>query len=239
MKCIIVDDEPIARIGIKELIKRVPQLELTGSFEDTRSASDFLSENPVDLVFLDVQMPGVNGIDFARHIQGNTLVIFTTAYSEYALDSYEVDAVDYLIKPIEWERFSRAVHKAATYHSLLLKEEKEIIDNRSVDFLFVRSERKYVKVTYKEILFVEGLKDYVIIQTENRKIITKMYLTTMQDLLPQRIFLRINRSYIINLEQIDSFNNNDVFIKNYEIAIGDSYREAFFRVFASNRNKID
>ncbi|HCO68963.1 MAG TPA: DNA-binding response regulator, partial [Dysgonomonas sp.] len=123
MKCIIVDDEPIAREGLEVLINKFPELNLMGSFDSADSASDFIKNNSVDLVFLDIEMPGINGLEFARTIPKETLVIFITAYSEYALDSYEVDALDYLVKPIEQARFKKAVEKANSYHSLLLNEE--------------------------------------------------------------------------------------------------------------------
>jgi DNA-binding LytR/AlgR family response regulator len=187
-----------------------------------------MNENPVDLVFLDIQMPGVNGLEFAKSIPKTTLVIFITAFTEYALDSYEVDAVGYLVKPIEPSKFRKAVEKAIAYHSLLLDEEKKAVENIGDEYIFVKSDRRYFKVNLKDILFVEGLKDYVIIQLEDRRIITRMSLKNIQDLLPQNAFFRINRSYIINREQIDSFDNNDVFIKSYEIAIGNSFRDLFF-----------
>lgn len=235
MRCIIVDDEPIARIGMKKLVKEIPVLEFIDDFEDAESTSEFLQNNQIDLIFLDIQMPGINGIDFAKSIPRHTLVIFTTAFSEYALDSYEVDAIDYLVKPIEIERFRKAVEKASCYLSLLMEAEKEEAPDVESDFIFVKSERRFFKVYYKDILFVEGLKDYVVIQTENRKIITKMYLKTIKDLLPQSIFLRINRSYIVNLQRVESFDNNDVFIGNYEIAIGNGYRDTFFSKFESKK----
>lgn len=235
MRCIIVDDEPIARIGMKKLIKEIPQLEFISDFEDAESASEFLLNNQIDLVFLDIQMSGINGIEFAKSIPKHTLVIFTTAFSEYALDSYEVDAIDYLVKPIEIDRFTKAVDKASCYLSLLMEAEKEETPDIESDYIFVKSERKFFKVYYKDILFVEGLKDYVVIQTENKKIITKMYLKTIKDLLPQSLFFRVNRSYIINLQQVESFDNNDVFIRNYEIAIGNGYRDTFFSKFESKK----
>lgn len=227
MKCIIVDDEPIACMGPTVLVDKISQLELVGSFEDAESASEFMSNNTVDLVFLDIQMPGINGIDFAKNIPRNTLVIFTTAYSEYALDSYDVDAIDYLVKPIEEDRLAKAVQKAIAYHTLLMNEEN--VGDIESDHIFVKSERKFFKVNYKDVLFIEGLKDYVIIQTESKRIITKMYLKNILELLPQSIFFRVNRSYIVNLNRIESFDNNDIFINTYEIGIGNSYREAFFQ----------
>ena len=228
MKCIIVDDEPIARKGVKKLVEEIPALELLDSFNSAKAAAVFMEENPVDLVFLDIQMPGASGIEFAWSIPKTTLVIFITAFTEYALDSYEVDAVGYLVKPVEPAKFRKAVEKALAYHSLLMDEEKKAVENVGDEYIFVKSDRRYFKVNLKDILFIEGLKDYVVIQLEGKRIITRMSLKSIQELLPQSAFLRINRSYVINREQIDSFDNNDVFIKSYEIAIGNSFRETFF-----------
>ena len=237
MKCIIVDDEPIARKGIKNLVDQVPQLEPLDSFNSAEAASLFLLNNPVDLIFLDIHMSGITGIEFAKNVNKNTLIIFTTAYSEYALDSYEVEAIDYLVKPIEGERFRKAVDKAIAYHTLLVSEEKKSVENVEDQYIFVKSDRKYFKVNLSDILFIEGLKDYVIIQLDGQRIITKLNLKTMHDLLPKTIFLRVNRSYIVNINKIDSFDNNDVFIKTYEIAIGNTYRESFFNDFISKKSK--
>lgn len=234
ISCIIVDDEPIAREGLETLINKIPQLSLNGIFDSAESATSYLKDNLVDLIFLDIEMPEISGLEFARTIPENTLIIFTTAYSEYGADSYEVDAVDYLVKPIEPERFQKAVDKAILYISLLENAESEEIEPDN-DFIFVKSERRYFKVYYSDILYIEGLKNYVIIHTEKRKIMTKIYLRTIDELLPAKIFFRINKSYIVNLKRIDSFDNNDVFIGKYEIAIGNAYREEFYNIFMSRR----
>ena len=231
MNCIIVDDEPLAREAIEILVKDTSQLNLLGMFNNALAASKFMEENPVDLIFLDIQMPGITGIEFARNISKRSLVIFTTAYSEYAVDSYEVDAIDYLIKPIDPERFHKAVNKAIAYHSLLLKEEKENIEAGNTEYFFVKSERRYFKINYKDILFIEGLKDYVIIQLDEQRVITRMNLKNIFELLPKHDFLRVNKSYIVNTKHIDSFDNNDIFIKTHEIAIGNTYRDTFFEAF--------
>ena len=236
MRRIIVYDEPIARKGIQKLVARISQLELLDSFNSAEAAAGYMQITNVDLIFLDIQMPGVNGIEFARSIPKHTLIIFTTAYSEYALDSYEVDAVDYLVKPIDAAKFRKAVDKAITYHSLLLDEDKKSVENVEDECIFVKSDRKYFKVNLKDILFIEGLKDYVIIQLDGQRIITRMNVKTIHDLLPKSIFLRINRSYIVNRNHIESFDNNDVFIKQHEIAIGNSYRDAFFEELLNNRS---
>lgn len=232
MNCIIVDDEPLGRKAIQLLVQDSPSLTLCRDFGDTLSASKFMQTNPVDLVFLDIKMPGVNGLDFARTIPANTLVIFVTAYAEYALDSYEVDALDYLVKPIEMDRFKRAVEKACTYHALLSSEiNKGSVESVSEEHIFVKAERRYFKVQLKHILFVEGLKDYVVIQTSEQRLITKMNLKSIHELLPKNVFLRINKSFIVNTQHIDSFDNNDVCISKYEISIGNSYRDYFFEKF--------
>lgn len=232
MNCIIVDDEPLAREAMQLLIDESKSLQLVGSFNSAAAASGFMKQHVVDLVFLDIQMPGITGMEFARTISKRTLVIFTTAYTEYALDSYEVDAIDYLIKPVEAERFRKAVEKALSYHSLLLKEEKEAIETiAAMEYFFVKAERKYFKVNFSDILFIEGLKDYVIIQLSDQRIITRMSMKAIADFLPGHIFLRVNKSYIVNTTHIESFDNNDIFIKSYEIAIGNSYRDDFFEGF--------
>jgi two-component system, LytTR family, response regulator len=229
MNCIIVDDEPIARTGIEKLVKSIPALELVGSFYSADVASVFMKDNAVDLIFLDIQLPGLNGLEFAKQIGNTTLVIFTTAFAEFALDSYEVDAVDYLVKPIQPARFAKAVEKAVTYHKMLLDEEKNThIKQVDSEFMFVNSDRRYFKVIFKDILFIEGLKDYVIIHTENLKLITHTNLKNAHKLLPPDNFLRVNRSYIVNKDRIDSFSNNDVFVGSNEISIGNFYRDSFF-----------
>lgn len=235
MKCIIVDDEPIARKGVKKLVDQIPQLELLESFNSAEAASEYIQTTHVDLIFLDIQMPGINGIEFARSIPKHTLIIFTTAYSEYALDSYDVDAIGYLVKPIDPAKFRKAVDKAITYQSLLLDEEKKSVENVADEYIFVKSDRRFFKVNLKDILFIEGLKDYVIIQMDGQRIITRMNVKNIHDLLPKSTFLRINRSYIVNKNHIDSFDNNDVFIKNHEIAIGNSYRDAFLEDLMKNK----
>lgn len=235
MNCIIVDDEPIARKGIQKLLSNIPQLDLLESFNNAEAASIFIKDTEVDLIFLDINMPGTNGIEFARTIPKHTLIIFTTAYSEYALDGFEVDAIDYLVKPIDQAKFRKAVDKAITYHSLLIEEDKNNMEKIEEDYIFVKSDRRFLKVNLNEILFIEGLKDYIVIQMEDQRIITRMTIKNIQELLPQNIFLRINRSYIVNKNKIDSFDNNDVFIKKYEISIGNSYRDEFSKIFLNKR----
>ncbi|MDR2913305.1 MAG: LytTR family DNA-binding domain-containing protein [Tannerella sp.] len=235
MNCIIVDDEPLAREAIEVLIRRNGSPVWLGSFKSAEAASAFMIDHPVDLVFLDIQMPHINGLDFARSLPPDTLVIFTTAFTEYALDSYEIEAIDYLVKPIKLERFCKAVNKAVIYQSLLKTGKKEDIGEIDAEFILVKSERRFFKIEFAQILFIEGLKDYVIIHMEKERIITKMNLKNIHEKLPGRIFIRVNKSFIVNTKYIDSFDNNDLYIKTHIVPIGNVYREAFFKELVSNR----
>ncbi|RFM37038.1 LytR/AlgR family response regulator transcription factor [Chitinophaga silvisoli] len=236
MNCIIVDDEPLARKAIQKLVHQTENLEVIASFNGAEATKDFLATNAVDLVFLDIQMPGVNGIEFARTIPKSTLVVFTTAYHEFASESYEVDAIDYLIKPVKLERFQKAVEKANTYCKLFRTDHTNSnIENITTDYIFVRSERRIFKIHFSDILYIEGLKDYVIIYLGNQKVITLMNIKTIHELLPKSFFVRVSKSYIINVNNIDSVDNNTVYIGKNEIPIGNIYRDYFFSEFVTRK----
>ncbi|MCF0075302.1 LytTR family DNA-binding domain-containing protein [Dyadobacter sp. CY261] len=236
MNCIIVDDEPLAREAIQLLIGTCKELTLLGGFGSANQASRFMDEHAVDLVFLDIQMPGTNGIEFAKSIAKQTLVIFTTAFSQYALDSYEVEAVDYLVKPVQIERFNKAVSKALSYAQLLKPDHSAgSVERFSEDYIFIKADRKIYKIHLKDILFIEGLKDYVVIHTEDQKIITAMNIKTIHEKLPQNLFVRVAKSYIINIRHIDSFDNNSIYIGKNEISIGNAYRSYFFDEFVTKK----
>nr|WP_322626176.1 LytTR family DNA-binding domain-containing protein [uncultured Flavobacterium sp.] len=236
MTCIIVDDEPLAREAIQMLVEQFGHLELIGTFNGPEAAGNFLADNKTDLVFLDIQMPGVNGIEFARTIPKETLVIFTTAFSEFATDSYEVDAIDYLIKPVKAERFVKAVEKASVYLKLLTADySQNNIENVTEDYFFVKADRKMFKMYFKNILYVEGLKDYVVMHTEGQKVITGMNIKTIFDQLPKSMFVRVSKSYIININHIDSVDNNTVYIGRAEIPIGNVYRDFFFDEYVNKK----
>lgn len=232
MNCIIVDDEPLARKAIQKLVYQTENLECIASFNGAEATKQFLAKNTVDLVFLDIQMPGVNGIEFARTIPKETLVVFTTAFHEFASESYEVDAVDYLIKPVKLERFQKAVEKAHTYCKLFHTEEiNSNIENITDDYIFVRADRRLFKVHFSDILYIEGLKDYVVIYLDNQRVITQLNIKTIHDLLPKSFLVRVSKSYIINVNNIDSVDNNTVYIGKNEIPIGNIYRDFFFNEF--------
>lgn len=236
MNCIIVDDEPLAREGIELLVKSSGQLNLVTSFNNGTTAGKFLVDNEIDLIFLDINMPGMSGIEFAEKLDKKTLVIFITAYAEYALKSYELDAIDYLVKPVSKLRFEQAIQKALDYHKLLVTENnKENIESVSTDHIFIKSERKYYKLIFKDILYIEGLKDYVIIHTAENKIITSINVKTIHSQLPAHIFARISKSSIINVDHITSLDNNSLFIGKQELTIGSNYKDDFFNNYIQKR----
>lgn len=236
MNCIIVDDEPLAREAIQMLVGQADNLNLIGSFNSPDAATNFMEDNVVDLIFLDIQMPGINGIEFAKTIPKEAFVIFTTAFSEFATDSYEVDAIDYLIKPVKPERFQKAVEKAQTYFKLFKADySSNNIENITDDHFFAKADRKIFKVYFNNILFIEGLKDYVVMHTENQKVITAMNIKTIYDQLPKHMFVRVSKSYIINVKRVESVDNNTVYIGKSEIPIGNIYRDFFFNEFVTKK----
>ena len=230
MTCIIVDDEPLARQGLEMTVAGISSLELRGSFSNALAANDFLRKERIDLLFLDINMPELSGLDFLRSLAEAPLVIFTTAYPQYALESYELDAIDYLVKPIRIERFVKAVNKAA-HHLQLLKQEGEHNDVETIgeDYVFIKADKKFFKIYFKDILFIEGLKDYVIIHTIDNKIITSMNVKTIGAQLPESIFARVSKSYIVNVMHISSFDHELIYIQQNEIPLGQGFKEEFMK----------
>lgn len=226
INCLIVDDEPLARNLLTEYVKKVPYLNLMGTCPNAIAAMEVLREKPIDLLFLDIQMPELTGINMLRALQHQPLVILTTAYSQYALESYDHDVVDYLLKPITMERFLRAVDKA----SQRLTEgtiAPQAATSPAPEFVFVKDGTKLVKVKFDDILFVEGLKDYVVIQTRQQKIVSLQRLKAMEEQLPADKFIRVHNSFIIAFQAIDAVLKSEIQIGAKRIPISDSYRKAF------------
>ncbi|MBV8328427.1 LytTR family DNA-binding domain-containing protein [Chryseobacterium sp.] len=233
MNCIIVDDEPLARAEMRSLISETSAMEILGEFSNAPSALDFLKDNEVELIFLDIEMPMVTGLEFAEMLPEKTLIIFTTAYSQYALKSYELEAVDYLLKPIDPERLKKAVEKAILYTELLSKETiKNTVESNTADFLFIKADRRFYKISFSDIKFIEGLKDYVVIHTRQQKLITAMNLKTIHQKITGNAFIRVSKSYVVNVDYIDSFDNHNIYIETAEIPIGEVYRAEFFDKYA-------
>jgi DNA-binding LytR/AlgR family response regulator len=237
MNCIVIDDEPLARQGMEINIKKMPNLHFIGCFSNPLDATPTLEQHNVDLIFLDINMPEISGLDYVKTLIHTPLIIFATAYPQFALDSYELDAVDYLLKPIRFDRFVKAVNKAQNYLDLLKSKEGNNNEIQSInqDFIYVKADRKYYKIDFKDILYIEGLKDYVILHTSDRKIVTAMNLKTIFDQLPQLQFARISKSYIVNIEHIVSFDNVSIYLNSTELIIGTSYKDDFFRFFVEGK----
>jgi DNA-binding LytR/AlgR family response regulator len=233
MNCIIVDDEPLARSEMRSLIAEISNIDILGEFSNAPSALDFLKDNDVDLIFLDIEMPMVTGLEFAEMLPKKSLIIFTTAYSQYALKSYELEAVDYLLKPIDPQRLEKAVEKAILYTELLSKDTvKNTVESNTADFLFIKADRRFYKICFSDIKFIEGLKDYVVIHTKQQKLITAMNLKTIHQKISGETFIRVSKSYVVNMNYIDSFDNHNIYIEDSEIPLGEVYRSEFFTRFA-------
>lgn len=224
LNCLIVDDEPLARNLLTEYVKKVPYLKLVKACAGPMEAVEVLRNEPVDLMFLDIQMPEMTGISFLKGLQRKPLVILTTAYSEYALESYDLDVVDYLLKPITLERFMRAVDKAADRLAAPAASEKP---EGTQPFVFIKDGTKLVKIRWDDILYVEGLKDYVTIHTRQQKVVSLQRLKTLEDTLPADKFIRIHNSFIVALQAIDSIHKDKVQIGTTFLPVSDSYRKTF------------
>jgi len=244
MKCIVIDDEPLARQGMDLLIKEVSDLELTGSFSNIMEADQFLRNNQVSLIFLDIQMPLMSGIDFLKVNPQRPMVIITTAYPQYAIEGFEFDVIDYLTKPIRFERFYKAVTKCFRLNELynLKLSESNISETEQIqtiksddDSLFVRSNRKYVKVFLNKIRYIEALKDYVIIYHLTEKIPVSINLKSIEGKLPVGKFIRVNKSFIVNTDFIKSFESDLISLDNIEVTIGDKYRENVLKFLLDER----
>jgi two-component system LytT family response regulator len=231
IRCIAVDDEPLALDIIEEYISRVPFLTLTGKCSNGFQAMELLQKEPADLIFLDIHMPDISGIQFLKGLQYRPPVIFTTAHENYAMQGFDLDAVDYLLKPIPYERFLKAVNKAQEYFNYRNKPAAGPATGASTleyDYLFVRADYKILKINFRDIRYIEGLKDYIKIFAGDRPILTLQSLKSIEEKLPSRDFMRVHRSFIVSLPKIDSIQKNRIMIGNSEIPIGDLYREQFF-----------
>ncbi|QQL49664.1 LytR/AlgR family response regulator transcription factor [Mucilaginibacter ginkgonis] len=233
IKCLVVDDEPLALHILEDYIAKVPFLELVKAMTNPIEALTLVQEGGIDLVFLDVQMPELTGLQFLKIANGKTKVILTTAYPQYALDGYELDIIDYLLKPIAFDRFYKAAQKAQSVISPAVVKSKDdspaAYDDFLSDFIFVKTEHKIQKVYLHDILFIEGLKDYISIFTPDERIITLQNMKKMEDALPEKHFIRVHKSYIVALNKIDSIERSRISIGDKIIPIGDTYRDLFFK----------
>jgi two-component system LytT family response regulator len=226
MNCIAVDDEPLALRLLADNISKVPYLNLTASCSNAFEAMKVLQETPVDLIFIDIQMPGLSGLQFVGTLEKKPLVIFITAYKQYALESYDLAVVDYLVKPVLLERFIKACNRAKQLHELQASEIKPGVSSHK-EYFFVNADHSQLKVMFDHIIWMEGLRDYVKIHLKDtsKPLVIRGSLKSMEEQLPADKFIRIHKSYLIAVESIVAIRKNSVFIKDKELPVGETYRE--------------
>ena len=223
IRSIIIDDEPLARKGLKEYIADIDFLELVGEFDNALKAAAMLGRGEADLLFLDIQLPKITGLDFFKTLQQPPPVIFTTAYPQYALEGFEVNALDYLVKPISFDRFLKAAQKAREYHEV--REKNTIVPAAPGDYFFIKADNKLVRLFFADVLFAEALQNYVVIHTREKKYITYLTFRAVEDYLPADRFIKTHKSYIIAASAIDSIEGNDIRIGAHHIPVSRNLKE--------------
>ena len=228
LNVVAIDDEPLALKLVSDYIRKTPFLELIGSFENPLEASEFLNTHKVDLIFLDIQMPGLLGTEFARMVDSETRIIFTTAYSQYAVEGFKLEAVDYLLKPFSYEEFLESAGRARKRITSETSTATVIVEAKD-NFLFLKSEYKIRRINFDDILYVEGLKDYikVYLKNEDKPVLSLSSLKVMEEKLPSLNFMRVHRSYIVNLAQINQVDRSSIVFGKVYIPVSDQYKEKF------------
>jgi len=224
IKCVIIDDEPLARKGLKEYVSDVDFLELVGEFDNPLKAADLIGRGEVQLIFLDIQMPKISGIDFFKTLSKARPVIFSTAYPQYALEGFELNALDYLVKPVSFDRFFKAALKAKEYYEIRDKNVTEAV-NSPAGYFFIKADNKLIKLIYEDILFAEALQNYVVIHTKERKYITYLTFKSVEEYLPAEKFLKTHKSFIVATEKIESIEGNNIRIGAHDIPISRNLKE--------------
>jgi|WetSurMetagenome_2_1015567.scaffolds.fasta_scaffold00006_124 two-component system, LytTR family, response regulator LytT len=234
IRTIAIDDEPLALQLVSGYIEKTPGLSLEGRFDNPLDASEYLVNNRIDLVFVDIRMPDLSGIEFTRLMEKGPKVIFTTAYEKYAIEGYKLDVVDYLLKPFSYEEFLSAVHKAQKLINLEQKALSEVEANN--EFLFLKSEYKIKRINFNDILFIEGLKDYVKVYIQNvpKPILSLSSLKLLETKLPREKFMRVHRSFIVNLQKIDTIERSRIVFGKTYIPVSDQYKEEFQKFLDKN-----
>ena len=223
LKCIIIDDEPIARKVLQEFVEEIDYLELAGQAENPLKSMILLNENDIDIIFLDINMPKINGIDFLKSSKTTASIIMTTAYAQYAAEAYGLDVLDYLVKPIAFDRFLRACNKAKEIREL--KKIKQIKPNKTNDHFFIKCDNQIEKVFYEELIYAEAMLNYVMLITNSKKMIVYVTIKSLEEQLPADMFMKVHKSFIVNLSKIRSIEGNILDIGNEKITISQNLRE--------------
>ena len=235
LNCLIIDDEPVARKLLEEYIGDIGFLQLMGKAENPLKAHSLLSTKSIDLLFLDINMPRMSGIEFLRNSASLPLTIMTTAYTEYAIEGFELDVLDYLVKPFSFERFFKACHKAKEYYELLYRRSQDTPSLPAPDFFFVKCEGRIEKVLYDELVYVEAKLNYVMLHTESRQLMVYLTIKGIMDQLPPEVFLKIHKSTIININKIKSLEGNQVNMGKTSVVISQSLQESVLKEILKDR----
>jgi two-component system LytT family response regulator len=237
INCVIIDDEPLARDGIANYVRQVDFLQLTGTCEDPVELMKLLDEHPVDLVFLDIQTPKMNGIDFLKIVKDPPLVIITTAFPSYALEGFQLNVLDYLLKPITFDRFFKSATKARDYHQLITRAVDPAPQKADpgADYFFIKCGSKYEKIYFNDILYIQGTQNYVTICTHKGKYLTLLYLKNLEENLDSQAFIRVHKSYIVSIDKIEGIEGNEIFIQSHHIPISRNYREQVIQKVVANK----
>jgi DNA-binding LytR/AlgR family response regulator len=237
INAVVVDDEPLAIEVIQNYAEKIPYLNICKKLNSAIEAADALEKDQYDLLILDIKMPQISGVEFVKSLTNPPSIIFTTAYSDYAVDGFNLNAVDYLLKPFKFDRFLRAIQKVKK--KIEANNPDQIEDEQDVSFIYVKADKKLTKIKYDQIYFIEGLKDYVIIKRENDRIVTLQTMKGLEERLPSNLFLRIHRSYIVALDKIEAVIGNSIELRIGQekklIPIGKNYRDEILAVVNKNR----
>jgi two-component system LytT family response regulator len=234
INCVIIDDEPLAREGMASYVREVDFLRLVATCENPLELTKILDQQPVDLIFLDIQMPKMNGLDFLKMVQNPPIVIITTAYPTYALEGFQLNVLDYLLKPITFDRFFRSVNKAKDYYHLITRP-SQTTNDPAADYFFIRCGSKYEKIYFNEILYIEGMQNYITLYTQKGKYVTLLYLKNLEENLDSRSFIRVHKSYIVSIDRIEGIEGNEIFIQSHRIPISRNYREQVIQRVVANK----
>ena len=226
ISCVIIDDEPLARKGMREYISDVDFLHLAGEYDNPLKATEMISRGEAQLLFLDIQMPKITGLEFMKTLQKPVPVIFTTAFPQYALDGFDLNALDYLVKPISFDRFLKAALKAKEYYEVRQKNDADKTPIAEVgDYFFIKADNKLVKVLFNDILFIEALQNYVVVYTQEKKLITYLTFKSVEEYLPSSQFIKVHKSFIVSATKIDSIEGNDIRIGQHYIPISRNLKD--------------
>jgi DNA-binding LytR/AlgR family response regulator len=239
MRCIVVDDEKLALELMEDNVRKLPNLQLVGTCKNAMEAMEFLRQGQVDLIFLDIQMPGISGVQFLKGLVKPPMVILVTAYENYALEGFNLDVVDYLVKPFSFERFLKAVNKAAELSSARAPKDAPVKTQVDGGYIFVNADYSIIRINLSDIIYVEGLKDYIKIylKSADRPVITRLSMHFMESKLPAEGFARVHRSFIVSLDKITVFKRTRILLNDVEIPVSDNYRERILAYVGYQENQ--